>query len=68
MKMMTKTAFTLSPAAAALFAAGRGKADEHSKPAGPSREIRNVSTATITRSSNEDFYDSTGTAKARTAT
>ena len=65
---MTKTALTLSLAAAALFAAGCGKADEHSKPAGPSGEIRNVSTAKITRSSIEDFYESTGTVKARTAT
>jgi multidrug efflux pump subunit AcrA (membrane-fusion protein) len=68
MKMMTKTALTLSLAAAALIAAGCGKADEHSKTAGPSGEIRNVSTAKITRSSIEDFYESTGTVKARTTT
>ncbi len=66
--MKTKTALTISLAAAAFFAAGCGKASEHSQTAAPAGEIRNVSITKVTRSSIEDFYESTGTVKAKTAT
>lgn len=54
-------------ASAALFAAGCGGTAEktENKAADP---VRNVSTTRVTRSSIEDFYEATGTVKARTTT
>ncbi len=55
-------------AAVALVASGCGRSDEPSKQAGPTGEVRNVSIAKITRSSIEDYYESTGTVRAKTET
>lgn len=55
-------------AAVALVASGCGRSDEPSKQAGPTGEVRHVSIAKITRSSIEDYYESTGTVRAKTET
>lgn len=55
-------------AAGSLLVSNCGKADEGSKNTKPAGEIRNVATAKVTRSSIEDFYEATGTVKAKTTT
>ncbi|MBX7054228.1 MAG: efflux RND transporter periplasmic adaptor subunit [Pyrinomonadaceae bacterium] len=68
MKMKKMTALIMALAAVALVASGCGRSDEPSKQAGPTGEVRHVSIAKITRSSIEDYYESTGTVRAKTET
>lgn len=66
--MKKMTALIMALAAVALVASGCGRSDEPSKQAGPTGEVRHVSIAKITRSSIEDYYESTGTVRAKTET
>lgn len=52
-----------------IFAANCGKTEEaKNKSEKPAAEVKNVSLAKVAKSSIEDFYEATGTVKARTAT
>jgi multidrug efflux pump subunit AcrA (membrane-fusion protein) len=51
-----------------LFAAGCGKKEETAANQTTAAEIRNIAVTKVTRSSIEDFYEATGTVKAKTTT
>ncbi len=51
-----------------LFAAGCGKKEETAGSPTSAPELRNVAVTKVTRSSIEDFYEATGTVKAKTTT
>lgn len=55
-------------AGALVFAAGCGKKEESAAKLAPSAEVLNVPTAKVTKSAFEDFYEATGTVKAKTTT
>ncbi|MBK9767974.1 MAG: efflux RND transporter periplasmic adaptor subunit [Chloracidobacterium sp.] len=66
--MKRKFALIISLGAAAMFAGGCGKATETTKQPETAVDARNVTITKVTKSSIEDFYEATGTVKAKTTT
>ncbi|CAN5474326.1 efflux RND transporter periplasmic adaptor subunit [soil metagenome] len=58
----------LTTTAIAIFAAGCGKEKKPEPNSQPDYEVKNVSIVKVSRTSIEDFYEATGTVKAKTTT
>ncbi len=65
--MITRNILIAGVAAAAIMAAGCGRAADKAETK-PSSEVRNVAITKVTKSSIEDYYEATGTVKAKTTT
>lgn len=66
--MEKKLVLIISIATSLLFAAGCGKKEDTARNQPALTEIKNVAVTKVVRSSIEDFYEATGTVKARTTT
>lgn len=65
--MITRNILIAGVAAAAIMAAGCGRAADKAETK-PASEVRNVAITKVTKSSIEDYYEATGTVKAKTTT
>lgn len=65
--MITRNILIAGVAAAAIMAAGCGRAADKAETK-PVSEVRNVAITKVTKSSIEDYYEATGTVKAKTTT
>ncbi len=65
--MITRNILIAGVAAAAIIAAGCSRAADKAENK-PASEVRNVAITKVTKSSIEDYYEATGTVKAKTTT